>query len=84
MRVLMRYADCPSCGRLHSFCLPTVDPVAPEYGYICPDTGQAAAVPPTGPWQVVDDRPPGAVDLSPMRSDWVSVAHARPMPGCDA
>ena len=84
MRVLTRYADCPSCGRLHSFCLPAVDPVAPEYGYLCPDTGHAAAVRPTGPWQVLDDRPAGAVQLSPIRSDWVSATHARPTPGRDA
>jgi len=84
MRAIMRYADCPSCGRLHSFCLPPVDPVAHEYGYICPDTGQPAAVRPTGPWQVLNDCPPGAVNLCPIRSDWVSASHARPTPGHDA
>jgi hypothetical protein len=80
----MRYADCPSCGRPHSFCLPPVDPVAPEYGFICPQTGYPAAVRPLGRWQVLDDRPPAAVVLAPVRSDWVSAPHARPTPGRDA
>jgi hypothetical protein len=84
MRVLMRYAGCPSCGRPHPFCLPPVDPVAPEYGYICPDTGQPAAVRAIGSWQVLDDRPPEAVELAPLRSDWLCTAHARPTPGRDA
>ena len=84
MRAFMRYAVCPSCGRVHHFCLPPVDPVAQRYGYECPDTGQPAVLIPWGPWEVCDGRLGGAVMLRAVHNDWVSARYSCPVPGLDA
>jgi len=84
MRAFVRYVTCPSCGRVHQFCLPPVDPVAQHYGFVCPETGGSATLAPWGPWDVCDARPTGAIELLPVHSDWVSIPHGRPIVDLDA
>jgi hypothetical protein len=72
MRAIAQRADCPSCGSLHHLCLPHAGPIVDQYGYTCPGTGHAVAVSSWGPWRVLRDRPPGALDLAPLRRPGVA------------
>ncbi|HVK08320.1 MAG TPA: hypothetical protein VM597_06030 [Gemmataceae bacterium] len=76
-KVLVRHEDCPACGRRHRFRLPIDDPVAQEYGYVCPATGRPAAIPPWGSWVVLRFPPTGVVTLVPIGSASICT----PLPG---
>ncbi len=75
--VFVRHADCPACGHRHRLCLMPLDPINPEYGYVCPTTGRPAAVAPWGEWTALSFPPRGVVMLTPLGA--VSICTPLPM-----
>jgi hypothetical protein len=57
--VRMQRVVCPACGHGHTFSLPVGEPIAPAYGYMCPETGRAATIGAQGQWQAFEHPSPG-------------------------
>jgi hypothetical protein len=62
--VRMQRVVCPACGHGHTFSLPVGEPIAPAYGYTCPETGRGATIGSQGQWQASEHPSQGAVALS--------------------
>jgi hypothetical protein len=64
--VRMQWVVCPACGHGHTFSMPVGEPVAPAYGYMCPETGRPAAIGIRGQWAAAEHSSQGAGVLAPI------------------
>jgi hypothetical protein len=65
MPVILRDVSCASCGHTHTFAFPANDMgTSREYRYVCPETGQAAALRPDTTAEVTRHVPQGTVHLT--------------------
>jgi hypothetical protein len=66
MPSLLKYTQCPQCGRRHHFCLATGEVERDkEYGYVCPEKGTRSSLRAASAGEDARWAPQGAVALTP-------------------
>ncbi|QEL15242.1 hypothetical protein [Limnoglobus roseus] len=64
---ILKYTDCPACGRKHHFGLPEGKwPTGCVCEYVCPETGRRSSLRIDQPGEEARYYPQGAVQLKPL------------------